>query len=188
MRALLTLPLMRPLQAGAQARNTEPFTLDTLMARLAAAPERRVSFTERRTLAAIDTPLISSGTLLHRPGYLEKTTTFPIPERLQIEADRLVLTAGNDPPRVIPLDSAPELRTLIDAIRAPLQGDTATLRRAFEPTLTGTADGWSLTLIPRETGAAAMVRIVSIRGRGDQVSELAVTQANGDEQQLTIKP
>ena len=162
--------------------------LDTLMARLAAAPERRVGFTERRTLSALDAPIFSSGTLLHRPGYLEKSTTFPVPERLQVESDRLILTVGNDPPRVIPLDSAPELRTLIDAIRAPLQGDTATLRRAFEPALTGTIDGWSLTLTPRGAGTAAMVRTVHLQGRGDQVVTLTMTQANGDEQQLTINP
>ena len=169
--------------AAAQAA----FTLDTLMARMAAVPERRASFRETRRFAALDTELVSTGRLLYRRGTVEKVTDWPIPERLEVGPDRLVITAGNDPPRVIDAGMAPELRVLIDAVRGPLAGDTAALRRAFTPTLTGSTDGWTLDLAPRTEAARKLLRRVYLEGHGDRVDVLTITQANGDEQAMRIE-
>lgn len=158
------------------------------MARLAAAPSRRAVFRERRRFGALDTVLESTGHLVFRPGYLEKATDWPQPERLQVEGDRVVLTAGNDPPRVIELGMAPELRVLIDAIRGPLSGDAAAVRRAFDASASGTDGGWTLDLVPRDPAAGKFLRGVRLQGHGDQVDRLAVTQANGDEQVMVITP
>lgn len=158
------------------------------MARLAASPNRRATFREHRRFAALDTVLDSTGHLVFRPGYLEKATDWPQPERLQVEGDRVTITAGNDAPRVVELGMAPELRVLIDAIRGPLSGDTAAVRRAFTASVSGTEGEWIVDLVPRDAAAARFLRGVRLEGHADQVDRLAVTQANGDEQVMAITP
>lgn len=158
------------------------------MARMAAVPERRAAFREERRFAALDGPLLSTGVLTYRRGWLEKRTDWPQPERLEVDGDRLVLVQGNDAPRVIDMERAPELRVLVDAIRGPLLGDAAALRRAFVPALSGTLAGWTLDLVPREAAAARLLRGVRLQGRDDQIDRITLTQANGDEQAMAIAP
>lgn len=159
------------------------------MASLAAVPERRAAFQETRRFAALDQPLLSTGRLLYRrPGYLEKITNWPQPERLVIDGQRMVLTTGNEPPRVLDLGGQPELRTLVDAIRGPLAGDLAALRRAFTVTPSGTEDGWTLVLLPLDPRAARLLRRAEVSGRAAVVGGVRLMQANGDEQQMAIRP
>ncbi len=162
-----------------------------LMARLAAVPERRATFHETRRFSALDRPLESTGRLLYRrPGHVEKLTTWPEPESLVIDGDRLVLTSGNEPPRVVDLSGQPELRTLVEAIRGPLSGDLAALQRAFTVRAEGTPGAWRLDLSPLDPRAARFLRRVGIAGAGADVQEVLLVQANGDEQrtQITAAP
>ena len=148
-----------------------------LLAALAAVKERRTTFRETRHFAALDNALESTGHLVFRPGYLEKSTDWPQPERLQVEAGRVVITAGNEAPRVVDLGFAPELGVLIDAIRGPLAGDAGALERAFRPTVSGTMAGWVLELVPLKPGLLGSVRL---SGVGGAVEEIRMVQANGD--------
>lgn len=159
------------------------------MAGLAAVPERRATFQETRHFAALDQPLISTGHLLYRrPGYLAKTTDWPQPESLVVDGGKLVLTEGNEPPRVLDLGGIPELRTLVDAIRGPLAGDLAALRRAFTVTAAGVAGGWILDLVPLDARAARLLQRAQVSGRETEVTTVRLVQANGDEQQMKIRP
>ena len=180
---LLAWPL---LLLSAAAENAP--SLDAIMARMAATPARTATFREQRHFAAIEGALESAGTLSFRPGHLEKITTWPQPERLEVDGDRLILTQGADPPRVIDLAATPELRTLIDAIRAPLTGDAQALRRAFTPTTAGTMDNWTIDLTPRDPAAAKLLRTVRLTGQNDAITTLTLTQTNGDQQTMTITP
>lgn len=158
------------------------------MAGLAAVPERRATFDETRRFAALDQPLTSTGRLLYRrPAYLEKVTDWPQPERLVVDGERIVLTEGNGAPRVVDLGQAPELRTLIEAIRGPLSGDLPALRRAFAIVASGTPAAWTLVLTPVDPRAARLLRQAEVSGRGDEVGSVRLVQANGDEQQMTIR-
>ena len=158
------------------------------MARLASVPERRATFREERHFAAIEGALQSTGHLVYRRGHLEKVTDWPDPERLEVDGDRLVLTAGNQPPRVIDMAQVPELRILIDAVRGPLLGDGAALARAFNAATAGAWTAWRLDLTPRDPAATRFLRLVRLDGHADQVDRLAITMANGDEQVMTITP
>ena len=159
------------------------------MARLAAAPERRASFREEKTLAALAQPLVSWGRLLYRrPAYMEKITTSPEPERLVVDGSRLVLTEAQEPPRAIDLDSVPELRGLVDTVRGTLSGDLATLRRTFSVALAGQADAWRLTLTPASAGTAKLVARVLIEGAGAEPLRITTIQPNGDTDRLDILP
>lgn len=184
-RALMPL-LLLPLRAYAE-------TLDPalLMARLASVPERRATFREERTLAALTTPLISTGKLYYRrPDYLEKETLWPLPERMVIDANRLIITdpASNDPPHVVPLDVDPGLHTLIDVMRAPLAGDLATLRRSFTLAAAGTLAAWTLDLTPTDPAATRFVSRIHLTGRDSWIATIRITQANGDISTMQIEP
>lgn len=184
-RALFPL-LLLPLRARA-----ETFDPAILMARLATIPERRATFREERTLAALITPLVSTGRLFYRrPDYLEKDTLWPLRERLVIDGSRLVITdpASNDPPHVVPLDAQPELRTLVDAMRAPLAGDLPALRRAFALATTGTLAAWTLDLTPTDPGAVKFLTSIHLTGQDSWISSIRTTQANGDSTNLQITP
>jgi len=174
--------LVRPRWAAAAELD-----LVAVMAALAAVPERRAAFTETRRFAALVQPLLSTGHLVYRrPAYIEKSTDWPQPERLVVDGDRLVLTEGNAPPRVVPLDRQPELRVLIDAIRGPLAGDLPALRRAFTISGTGTLAAWTIGLVPVDPRAAKLLRRAEIAGHGAVVDRLLTVQANGDEQEMQM--
>jgi hypothetical protein len=184
-RSLLLLPLV----AWPSGSRADAFPLAALMARLAAVPERRATFREERRFAALSEPLISQGHLLYRrPDYLEKVTDWPVQDRLVIDGDRLILTEGNDAPRVVPLGSQPEMRTLVEGMRGPLAGDLSALQRNFEVTGTGDLSSWTLTLTPRDARAARLLRGIVLSGAGDAIRSLRVTQANGDDQWMQIGP
>ncbi len=159
------------------------------MRRLAAVPARRAAFREHRRFAALSEPLESTGHLAYRrPAYLEKVTDWPQPERLVVDGDRLVLTLAAEPPRVIDLGSQPELRTLVDSMRGPLAGDLDALQRSFTLRAAGAPADWTLELTPRDLRAARMLHAVHIGGAGDEIRDIRLTQANGDEQWMQIGP
>ena len=158
------------------------------MAHLAQATERRASFVEEKTLAALNTPLRSEGTLEYRkPDHLEKVTTAPQAESLVVDGDRLVINSGNDAPRVVELDGQPEIRTLVDTIRGALSGDLALLRRTYDVSGTGTVGDWHIVLRPRDPAVAKLVREVRLAGSADLRTLESVT-ANGDTDRLVITP
>jgi hypothetical protein len=159
------------------------------MARLAAVPERRATFRETRRFAALSEPLVSQGHLLYRrPDYMEKVTDWPQPERLVIDGDRLIITAGNEPPHVVPLGAQPEMRTLVEGMRGPLAGDLPALQRNFEVAAAGDLTSWTLTLTPRDPRATRLVRSIVVSGVADAIRAIRLTQANGDEQVMQIGP
>jgi len=158
------------------------------MARLAAVPERRARFQEEKRLAALTEPLRSTGRLLYRrPDRLEKVTESPEAESLVVDGDRLVITTGQEPPRVVDLAAHPEVRAAVDAVRGPLSGDLAALRRSFAVTASGTPAAWRLVLVPTDP-AARLLATVEVDGAGDQPREVVIQQADGDEDRLLIEP
>ncbi len=187
LRRLFLLLIATP--ARAQKTLAESLDVAALMARLAAVPERRARFREEKRIAALTVPLVSTGTLLYRrPGRLEKVTEFPVPETLVVDGAQVVLTPGNEPPRVVPPGAVPGLDAMIAAFRAPLAGDLPALQRAFTVAGSGTPDDWLLDLTPTDPAVARLLRQVTVAGAGDQVRRIVVTQVNGDTQAITVEP
>ncbi len=160
------------------------------MAQLAAIPERRARFREERRYAALTQSLVSRGTLVYRrPSYLEMDKDWPTAERTVIDGTRLIVTVpGNDPPRVLDFAGRPEIGTTFEAMRAPLAGDLAALRRVFTVQAEGTALAWTLLLTPRDPAAAKVMRTARIAGRDAWIADIRFTEANGDEAWMQIEP
>lgn len=158
------------------------------MAQLAAPTHRGATFIEEKQLAALATPLRSTGRLSYtKPSHLEKVTTQPQEESLVVDGGRLVINGGNDPPRVVELAGQPEIGALVDTIRGALSGDLPVLRRLYDVQGSGTLADWHLVLHPRDPALARLVREVRIAGGAD-VRRIDSVAANGDVDSLQITP
>jgi hypothetical protein len=159
------------------------------MRRLAEVPERRATFQEEKTIAALTQPLRSNGRLVYRrPSYLEKITYPPHPESLVVDGERLVVIMGDEPPRSIDLESYPEVGVLVDAVRGTLAGDLPGLRRNYAVRMDGTLANWRLILTPTDQRVARLLREVTIEGAGDDARTVQIVQANGDRSLMTVRP
>ena len=186
---LLGLAALIPVRASAQPAAPPP-VVEALMRAMRAVPERRDAFTEERAIPELDLPLPSSGVLLWRaPDRLEKHTTSPIDERLRVEGNRLSYErADRGIRRDFGLDDQPEMRALVEAVRATLAGDLAALSRHYEAAFDGApAADWRLTLTPLSTRVRAAVQRIHLSGRGAQI--LAVdTEGGGGVTRMRIQP
>jgi outer membrane lipoprotein-sorting protein len=178
-RALFALPLV------AQA----PDPLAAVMAALRAVPESRATFVEEKEVPELDRPIVSRGILAWRaPDRLEKRTLEPAPEVFLIEGDRLTLERPQRGLReTIALDAAPEIRPLVEALRATLAGDIATLRQHHEVSFGGDAAQWRITLVPRSLRLRGAVQRITLEGRGGFLA-VVETQGNDGRSRLMATP
>lgn len=188
-RALLAAAFL-PATAAAAAAQDEPALL-RLMAALASVRERRAAFSEERELPELDQPLLSEGRLLWAaPDRLEKTTTWPIEERLTLAGRRLTYER---PDRRIRRDfdlaEQPEMEALVEAVRATLAGDLAALRRHYEVAFAaeGTGGRWRIALLPLSLRVRGAVQRISVAGEGAELRSV-VTEGNGATTRMRVTP
>ena len=157
-RILLALPL------AAQA----PDPLREVMAAFTAQRDSRAVFVEEKELPELERPLVSRGLLAWRaPDRLEKRTVEPEAEIFLVEGDTLTIERpGRGIRESLPLDTAPEIRPLVEAVRATLAGDLATLRAHHEVSFSGNPANWRILLVPRSVRVLAAVQRITLEGEG----------------------
>jgi outer membrane lipoprotein-sorting protein len=164
------------------------FDLDALMSRLAQVKAGEATFTEKRTVFPLDQTLESSGRLsFAAPDRFTRETLKPHRERLAVVGNQLTLGQGSRS-RSTTLDSVPEAVVIVEAIRGTLTGNRDTLERHFTSQLLGTADRWSLDLVPRDARLRGQVSQLRISGRQGQLREVQVTMTDGDRSVMQIEP
>lgn len=170
------------------AAETEHWGKAALFRLLADQPNGHARFTERRFIAVLQQPVVSSGTLkFERPLRLEKRTQNPDKENLLISDGVLVIERPDDNTRrVVMLDQQPALAVLIEGIRATLLGDLETLEKFYALELRGNSDAWRLDLQPRPLKVQKFVSSIRIEGAKAQVTDIEIRQANGDISVMTI--
>jgi hypothetical protein len=183
-RWLLALALL----LAAAARADEGWGLPELMRELAAVPQAQARFVERRYLQILKQPLELSGTLSYvAPGRLIKHTLTPRPERMTVEADRVLiedLAKGRS--RSLSLQDYPVVWAFIESFRATLRGDLAGLERFYRPQFEGARAAWKLSLQPRERRMAAVVSAIRISGSADRINQIEIEETRGDRSVLTV--
>jgi len=181
-RAVLALPAVIATPAHAAP-------LDEVMRGFAAIRASTARFAEERTMPELDLPLPSRGTLSWRaPDWLEKHTTEPVEEFLRIEGDLLTLERpARGERQSLSLDRAPEIRPLVEALRATLAGDAATLSRHHEVSFSGTEAAWQMVLVPRSARTRAAVQRVALSGHGAAI-RIVETQGGGGTARMVIEP
>ncbi len=172
------------LRSGGATADT-PFDLDALMTRLAQRKSGEAAFSEQRFVQGIDVPLIASGTLgFEAPDRFVRRTLQPRPETMAVDGNKVTLSRSGRS-RSFSLDAAPEMLGLVEAVRATLTGNGATLRRIFKTELSGDAGRWRLALTPIESG---QVKRMLINGQGGEVQQIEMELLGGDRSLMTIEP
>ena len=157
-----------------------------LMDSLAQNKSGRATFVEKKYIAVLDKPVESSGELIYTaPDGLEKRTLKPRPESMTVKGGELFVERGRQKHK-LQLQAYPELAAFIDSIRGTLAGDRKALERSYRLSLEGTAEHWTLQLLPLNEKMLAVIKRISIAGMRDQVRSIEITQADGDSSLMTI--
>jgi Outer membrane lipoprotein carrier protein LolA-like len=173
---------------GAAAAAPE-WGVQDLMNRLAAVTQVEAKFTERKTLAILREPLLSSGMLRYRsPDYLQKQVVEPRPETYEVKAGHLFIEIPGEDHTEIDLDQYPPLRSIVESIRATMAGDLNTLARFYRIEVSGQAEGWTLRLESRDEEIARYVTTILIGGRDARVLAIDTLESDGDRSVMTLTP
>ena len=161
--------------------------LQQLMQNLSQNKSGQATFVEKKYIAVLDRPIESSGELLYTaPDRLEKRTLKPKPESMVVNGNDLVVERGRRKHRV-QLQNYPELAAFIDSIRGTLAGDLKALERNYQLSLEGTAERWTLQLVPAGDKMRSVVHRIRIAGVADDVRSVEITQADGDRSLMIIE-
>jgi outer membrane lipoprotein-sorting protein len=186
---VLGVALAGCLAAAARPSTAAPrFDLATLTALLAQVRSGEATFTETRRIEMLDRTLESAGRLSFRaPDVFVRETLRPRRERLAVEGNTLTMSMG-ERSRTMQLDASPEAAVIVEAVRGTLTGNRQALERLFETALSGSADAWTLDLVPRDARLRGQVAQVRVAGRGPVVRQVQVLLADGDRSVMTISP
>jgi Outer membrane lipoprotein carrier protein LolA-like len=164
------------------------WSVNELMAALAARGNADATFTEQRYVPILDAPVQSSGTLRFvAPDRLEKHTLQPRVESLVLAGDQLTLQQGQRTRRLA-LTDLPDNGLAINSLRGTMAGDLAALRRGWTVTLHGERRIWTLSLAPVSQSVAQYIEAVLIEGRQDQIDRIELRQADGVRSVTQIVP
>jgi outer membrane lipoprotein-sorting protein len=162
--------------------------LAALMAGLASHHEGRARFVEKKSIAVLDRPVVSSGELRFvAPDRLEKRTLKPKPESLVLDGDTLTIERGKRK-FTLRLSEQPAALAFVDSLRGTLTGDLAALKKNYKLTLTGNEKKWTLDLLPDDQRIATFVLRITFGGSHDRVEWIRYLQADGDSSLMTIEP
>lgn len=179
---VVALPTATPAQAG------PAFDLAALTLLLGRVKAGDAAFTESRRIEMLDRTLASSGRLSFRaPDTFVRETLSPRREKLAVSGNTLTMSLG-ERSRTMQLDASPEAAVIVEAIRGTLTGNRESLERLFEATVSGSAEQWSLDLVPRDLRLRGQVASVRVSGSDAVVREVAVLLADGDKSVMTISP
>ena len=157
-----------------------------LMQILSQVHSSQVNFVEKKSIAMLDRPIISSGELFYTaPDHLEKRTLKPKAETMILDHDSVVITRGLHSYH-LQLADYPALAGFIDSIRGTLEGNQQTLERNYDLSLEGTMAHWSLQLLPINAQIKTQITRICIVGANDELRSIEINQADGDSSVMTI--
>jgi len=165
----------------------EDWKLPDLMQLLAQHKSGQAVFVEKKYIALLDKPVLSSGELsFNAPDRLEKRTLKPKPESLLLEGDKLTVSRADKRALSINLQEYPEVASIVSSIRGTLLGDLAALEKSFQLSLSGSANQWLLVLVPLDSSVAKTMQRIRIRGNGADIQAIHFEQADGDRSEMLI--
>lgn len=182
---LIACLLASPASAQLPPKN---WGLPQLMAGLASVKSASARFTEVKTMAVLNAPLVTSGTLDYTaPDRMRKITVSPTPERFVLAGGQITIQGGQDnQTHVFSTRESPLIGGLTDGILDALAGNLPALSSIYRVGFSGGPAAWQLVLQPRD---AAMTRFISwmcIRGSENRISDIATESANGDHSDMSV--
>jgi hypothetical protein len=169
-----------PDDAADDAADEQPADARALLAAFARMPGLEARFEEEKHLALLAAPLRTRGTLYFMPpGHLARVVEGPEGSVVTISPTELRM-ADADGEQTIDLRSNADVRAFVTSLVCVFTGDEAELERSYALAYDRDAEGWTLTLTPREPPLSEMMRELRLRGSGRAVKELLMREPNGD--------
>jgi outer membrane lipoprotein-sorting protein len=163
--------------------------LSQLMQALQQVKAAKNRFVERKYLAILNEPLVSSGTLSYvAPDRIEKNTEQPKRESLRVEQGTLTMENDQGQRRSLVLQDYPEIWAFVESIRGTLAGDLTGLTRFYDVSLDGTPEAWQLFLQPKDAKVREMVSSIRIVGKGNMLRSVETRETDGDRTVMTVLP
>ncbi len=164
------------------------FDLAQLMQLLARVRSGSATFVERREVAMLDRTIETSGRLsFEAPDTFVRETLKPQHDRVAVTGNTVTMSRDGRS-RTTELDAAPEAAVLVEAMRGTLTGNRGALERLFEAGVSGSAERWTLDLVPRDARLRGQVAAIKLRGEQSVVREVDVQLADGDRSVMKIRP
>ena len=158
-----------------------------LMAQLAANAGGRATFVEHKYLAILDAPIESRGELVYvAPARLERHTVSPRAESMVLDGDALTITREGRKHQ-LSLRDYPEVAAFTETIRGTLAGDRTALERNWSLSATGSAERWTLHLLPSDPKLATLISRITAEGQGADLQTIEILQADGDRSVMQIE-
>lgn len=160
--------------------------LTSLQARLQQSPIVRGDFTQSRTLAMFEQPLVSEGSFLleRQHGLLWQQNT-PFPVNLVLTQDKLRQTFANQPAQVITAKENPMAFYFSKIFLSVFHGDTEQLQSQFDLQFSPQKEHWQLVLTPKEAPLNAVFKSIVLQGNQD-IDSLVLEETRGDKTEITF--
>lgn len=161
-----------------------PDWLHDAMRRLDSAPVLKGDFEQTKLIRGFKRPLVSTGHFVMANGRgVQWATQSPFPSMLVVTRERLLtITAGST--QQIDTRQEPGLRVVNELLMSVLAGDMRALNSRFqlEGGLRG-AQGWYMTLMPRDAALARFIARIEMDG-DHHVQNVRLSEASGDESHI----
>ena len=137
-------------------------------------------FDQRKQLAGLKNPLISSGRfcVVADKGVLWRSLQ-PFANTVRLTRDEIVQLQGDRVAARLDAKQEPALRTINNVLFALLAGDLAEIDKLFEIDGGIHDKGWEVKLKPREPGLAKAISSIALEG-GTYISNITISEASGD--------
>ena len=167
-----------------------PWSVDQLMAAMAAVTASRASFKQEVHVSYLTEPLRQSGKVAYRaPDFMAIEIEQPRLERMTFEAGRiLVESAAGEQSHSLDLSDDPVLKAVLTSLGALLAGRRQELARMFDVVLDGAKGDWRLTLKPSAEDVAEHVGRIVISGAANLVARYELVKTSGDKLIMTFTP
>ncbi|MFV0448698.1 MAG: outer membrane lipoprotein carrier protein LolA [Vibrio sp.] len=169
--------------SGAWAQITDLTSLQTQLQQHSLV---RGDFSQSRTLAMFEQPLLSEGSFLleKQHGLLWQQNT-PFPVNLVLTQDKLRQTFANQPAQVITAKENPMAFYFSKIFLSVFHGDTEQLKSQFALQFTPQNEQWQLVLTPKEAPLNAVFKSIVLQGKQD-IDSLVLEEVRGDKTEITF--
>ncbi|MBI5608801.1 MAG: outer membrane lipoprotein carrier protein LolA [Deltaproteobacteria bacterium] len=158
-----------------------------LLKSLAQMPGLQAQFVEKKTMALLAAPLVTTGALYYtQPGMLARHTATPAMSVVVVDAKQVRMWDGKRW-EVLDFAKQPVVRGFVDSFVRILQGDAPALERLYAMQFAALPAGrWTLTLRPKQAPLSQVVEFMTLAGQGLAVQSMRMVELGGDETVTTF--
>lgn len=141
----------------------------------------RGSFTQRKYLAELEQPLVSTGRFVVAAGHgLLWRIEQPVQAQLVVTRQHMVQRSNGHEVVRFNAEQAPALSVVAAVLLAVFQADMDQLRHYFQiQKQSGHGDHWAMTLVPSGAGVGEFIAQVRIQGAAN-INRIEIDQPGGD--------